>query len=177
MTLKFRIAPDAGIDLVADIHRRAFGQNAEAELTRAMLSDPTARPYYSILAYQGDEPAGHVLFTSVVVEPANALTASILCPLAVVPEQQSMGTGGGLIHDGLERLRNDGCDLVFVLGDPGYYGRFGFASCPAGLDAPFPLSPVYQAGWMCQALTDAGTGARGTVRCADTLNDPKYWAE
>lgn len=177
MTLVFRIASDAETDLVAGIHRRAFGQDEEADLTRALLGDPTARPRYSVLAYQGNEPAGHVLFTSVAVEPEAGITASILCPLAVAPEHQSKGAGSGLIRDGLDRLRSDGCDLVFVLGDPGYYGQFGFAACPDGLDAPFPLSPMYQAGWMCQALTDAGTGARGTVRCADTLNDRKYWTE
>lgn len=175
MTLSFRLASEAETDLAADIHRKAFGQEEEADLTRALLGDPTARPHYSLLGVVGDQPAGHVLFSSVMVEPESGIVASILCPLAVVPEHQAKGVGGGLIRDGLDRLRADGCSLVFVLGDPGYYGRFGFAACPAGLDAPFALSPEYQAGWMCQALGDRGRGVRGTVRCADVLNREEYW--
>ena len=177
MTVNFRLATEAETDLVAEIHRRAFGQDEEADLTRALLDDPTAQQYYSILAFEGDRPAGHILFSSVAVEPDAGITASILCPLAVAPDQQAKGVGSGLIRDGLERLTADGCDLVFVLGDPGYYGRFGFAACPAGLDAPFPLSSMYQAGWMCQALSDKGAAARGTVRCADVLNQPEFWTE
>lgn len=177
MTRVFRTASGSETDLAASIHSKAFGQDDEAGLVRALSSDPTSRPCLSLLAFEGDQPAGHVLFTSVSIEGAGGPVASILCPLAVLPAFQGKGVGGGLIRDGLDRLRADGCDLVFVLGDPAYYGRFGFTACPVGLDAPFPLSPEYQAGWTCQALAGGAADVRGTVRCADTLNQRKYWID
>ena len=39
-----------------------------------------------------------------------------------------------LVADMLDAARRDGWRLVFVLGDPGYYGRFGFSAAAA---APF----------------------------------------
>jgi putative acetyltransferase len=34
--------------------------------------------------------------------------------------------GTALVHEGLRRLRGLGVGAVIVLGDPAYYGRFGF---------------------------------------------------
>jgi putative acetyltransferase len=44
----------------------------------------------------------------------------------VSPPLQRQGIGGALIRDGLARLKDRAERLVFVLGDPAYYGRFGF---------------------------------------------------
>ena len=47
------------------VERAAFGSEAEADLVRALLDDPTAEPRLSLLARDGVRPVGHVLFTSV----------------------------------------------------------------------------------------------------------------
>ena len=49
-----------------------------------------------------------------------------LAPVGVAPGCQRQGIGTALIREGLARLRDRGERLVFVLGDPAYYGRFGF---------------------------------------------------
>jgi putative acetyltransferase len=55
-----------------------------------------------------------------------------LGPVAVEPDWQRQGIGGQLIRAGIawlqERNAAAGCILV---GDPAYYGRFGFVACPA----------------------------------------------
>ena len=38
----------------------------------------------------------------------------------------AQGIGGALIRDGVARMTDRAERLVFVLGDPAYYGRFGF---------------------------------------------------
>ncbi len=47
--------------------------------------------------------------------------------MAVAPERQGAGVGAALIEAGLARLRQAGASGCVVLGDPGYYVRFGFA--------------------------------------------------
>jgi len=39
---------------------------------------------------------------------------------------QRQGIGSELVEAGLEACLSQGVDLVFVLGSPAYYGRFGF---------------------------------------------------
>ena len=43
------------------VEREAFDSSKEAELTRALLTDPTAKPLLSLLAFVEDQPAGHIL--------------------------------------------------------------------------------------------------------------------
>ena len=62
-----------------------------------------------------------------------------LAPLAVVPAFQRLGVGSALVSAGLERCRMERHAGVLVLGDPVYYGRFGFvAGSRFGLKCPFP---------------------------------------
>jgi putative acetyltransferase len=49
-----------------------------------------------------------------------------LAPVGVRPGRQRQGIGTALIREGIARMKDCGERLVFVLGEPGYYGRFGF---------------------------------------------------
>lgn len=168
---------------VLDIHARAFGpeQGPEiAALVEALLRDPTAEPRLSLLAFEDDRPIGHILFTRARVSASGeAPAAAILAPLAVIPESHSRGVGGELIRGGLRRLRESGVDLVFVLGHPGYYPRYGFQPAGAlGFDAPYPIPEKDAGAWMVQELRPGVIGTvRGTVRCADALDRPEHWRE
>ena len=69
--------------------------------------------------------------------------------------------------------------LVFVLGHPEYYPRFGFT--PAGrlgFGAPYPIPDELAGAWMVQALRSGVIGIiSGKVICADALNKPEHWRE
>lgn len=54
-----------------------------------------------------------------------------LGPLSVVSDWQGKGVGAKLVLQGLRTLRQRGAAGCVVLGEPGYYGRFGFHSTPA----------------------------------------------
>jgi putative acetyltransferase len=73
----------------------------------------------------GDELAGHVAFSSVRIG-RESLDWFGMGPVAVWPERQRRGVGSKLVEAGLDRMRNGGAQGVVVLGDPAYYGRFGF---------------------------------------------------
>ena len=49
-----------------------------------------------------------------------------LAPLAVDPTMHERGIGSALVRAGLERCPAAGWELVFVVGAPAYYARFGF---------------------------------------------------
>jgi predicted N-acetyltransferase YhbS len=56
---------------------------------RELVDDPSARPLLSLLAWDGDRPVGHVMFTAARLDGASRdVSISILAPLAVVPDTQ-----------------------------------------------------------------------------------------
>lgn len=176
MLIRETIPSDAAA--VRDIHARAFDQDEEADLALALLSDPSAEPRLSLLAEIDNSPAGHILFTAVTIEGMDAPPpAAILAPLAVLPDRQALGVGAALVRDGLLRLTQGGTVLVFVFGDPDYYGRFGFeAAWPHRFTPTHPVPPEYEHGWLVQSLTGSWpAGISGRVVCADCMYDPRYW--
>lgn len=161
---------------LAALHRRAFGAAegaAVAELALALLDDASARPLLSLVAELDGKIAGHALFSAAGIGAGEAGAARILAPLAVAPEQQRRGMGGALIRHGLTQLRAAGARLALVYGDPGYYGRHGFR---AGHAIEPAFEPACPAGWLALELRSGALDkARGKVRCAGPLNDPRHW--
>jgi len=178
--MNIREASDSDLNDVLLVEKEAFGYVKESNLVKGLLSDPSAKPLYSLLAFIDDRAVGHVLFTSARLENTqNGALISILAPLAVIPDFQEIGIGGKLIERGLQHLANSGVDLVFVLGHPDYYPRYGFK--PAGVqgfEAPYPIPEEHANAWMVQELHPGVIGSvSGKVRCADMLNKPEHWRE
>jgi len=178
--LQIREAVDADLNDVLQIERLAFGYEKEADLVRDLLHDFSAKPVLSLLAFQKNRALGHILFTTAQLS-GNQGSASIviLAPLAIVPDAQKQGIGGKLIEKGLERLSKSEVDLVFVLGHPEYYPRYGFKPAgDLGFEAPYPIPDVHANAWMVQALRLGVIGSvSGKVICADALNKPEHWRE
>lgn len=177
--LSIRESKQTDLEDVLSVERRAFNSEEEADLVRELLEDPSAEPRLSLLAFMDEKPAGHIIFTKAVFDPAVDVTGTILGPLAVVPEYQKIGIGGQLIGRGLEILKEKGMDWVFVLGHESYYPRFGFRPAQKqGFQPPFPFPTEYTNAWMAMPLTPTCTITyKGTVIPADTFNHPKYWGK
>jgi putative acetyltransferase len=107
----------------------------------------------SLVATLDDAVVGHAAFSPVTID-GHDLNWFGLGPVSVRPDLQRRGIGGALIRDGLARLRQVGAQGCVVLGDPGYYRRFGFANDPrlhyAGAPAEYfmalPFTPASPAG-------------------------------
>lgn len=168
---------------IVDLVIAAFGPVEGPEVVRLIADlevDASAQPILSLVATVADRVSGHVLFSRASVETGDReLSAAILAPLAVHPEFQNAGIGGQLVMAGLRHLAATGMDLVFVLGHPDYYPRFGFAEAGVrGFDAPYPIAAKNAGAWMVLPLRPGIPGTvRGRVRCAEALNDPRYWRE
>jgi putative acetyltransferase len=178
--MQIREATESDLRDVLTVERAAFGEEDEAELVRSIMSDPSAEPALSLLAHIDGRAVGHILFTRAeVTSSPSTVTASILAPLAVMPEAQNQGIGGKLIEVGLDILQKQGTGLVFVLGYPEYYTRHGFEPAfPHDLTAPYPIPEKVSDAWMVQALRPGLLGSiQGQVSCCYTLNHPEYWLE
>jgi len=118
---------------------RAFGRHAEADLVAALLQDPVAT--LSVVAEDGGTVVGHALLSGLEgIEGGMALA-----PVAVAPERQGCGIGSAVIRAALELAGEEGYRAVFVLGEPDYYGRFGFrAELARGFDVPW-AGPYFMA--------------------------------
>ncbi|MBA3030150.1 MAG: N-acetyltransferase [Desulfobacterium sp.] len=178
--MKIRVATDSDFNDVFLVEKDAFGYDKEANLVKDLLSDASAKPLYSFLAFNNDRAVGHILFTSACIEGSqDGASISLLAPLAIIPDFQKQGIGGKLIDYGLQHLKNSGVDFVFVLGHPGYYPRYGFK--PAGVqgfEAPYPIPEEHANAWMVQELRPSVIGSvSGKIKCADMLNKPEHWRE
>jgi len=166
---------------ILQVEKLAFGEDEEANIVSDLLSDKTAAPTLSLLAYSGSKPVGHVLFSRVYFDdPEDQTLMHILAPLAVIPEYQGKGIGGKLIKKGLEILKARGTELVFVLGHEKYYPKYGFIPNAGkfGLLPPYPIAEENLNAWMYQLLDEEDhSGTKGKIKCADELNKPEYWKE
>jgi len=183
MTPEIRKAAESDTSAILNIINKAFGGEQGREiggLGSALLADPTASPVISLVAEVRSQVVGHILFSCARIGGAErAVQATILAPLCVDPGHQRGGVGGALIREGMRESENAGCDLVFVLGHPGYYPKHGFVPAGAhGFEAPYPIPAQHADAWMVHELRQHSSGTiRGPVICADSLMDPKYWRE
>lgn len=112
-------------DAIRSIHLAAFPGCTEAELVDRLQRDGDAM--LSLVAEADGFVLGHVLFSPLRMNPPVAwLQGAGLAPMAVLPSHHGRGIGTRLALAGIEACRNEGLDYLVVLGDPGYYSRFGF---------------------------------------------------
>ena len=112
------------IPAVRRVHEAAFPTRAEADLVDRVRSGGKAA--VSLIAQESGNVIGHILFSPVSFDPPAAVTAFGLAPMAVMPGHEKHAVGRRLVQNGLAECHAQGACLVVVLGEPEYYGRFGF---------------------------------------------------
>ena len=123
------LRPETADDAIAisALLEDAFGGGAEASLVERLRA--TGQMVLALVAVASpDVVAGFIAFVRLQIEMADGSRAGIaLAPLAVRKAHQRRGIGSALVREGLDRLvvRNEA--IVLVLGDPAFYGRFGFS--------------------------------------------------
>ena len=124
------------------VHSAAFPTVVEARLVDALRA--AGRLTVSLVAEEGGRIVGQVAFSPVTT--AAAADGLGLGPVAVLPEFQRRGIGGGLIRGGLKAAERIRTGFVVVLGEPAYYSRFGFRpAADWGLLDEYGGGPAFQA--------------------------------
>ena len=157
---------------IESLYPEVFPDENLLPLIRSLLRETPAP--LSLVGLIDLELLAHVMFTHCSVEGSN-LKAALLGPLAVTPALQRQGIGTALVHAGLKRLEDTGLSQVYVLGDPAYYGRFGFTPEPRVMP-PYALPPEWNGAWQSKTLRDTEAHPEGKLSLPGPWLQPALWA-
>jgi putative acetyltransferase len=135
-----RPATSADLPAILTVVRAAFGYDLEAMLVERLERE--RRVVASVVAASDGRIVGHALLSRVpLTAPGQAALAALaLAPVAVAPDHQGRGIGNLVVRAcvGLVDPRLP----VFVIGDPAFYGRFGFEpAAPHRVRQRFGVAP------------------------------------
>lgn len=140
--MSIRAATPRDRDAIRLVEEHAFGQQAEAGLVDALVEAGEA--VLELVAEEEGSVVGHILFSRIHVDDGNQRYPAVaLAPLAVEPSFHGSGIGGALVREAHIRLKQAGETLSIVLGEPSYYGRFGYSHDRAA---------GYESDYQCEAL-------------------------
>nr|WP_217987790.1 N-acetyltransferase [Halomonas salipaludis] len=117
---------------VAAFRAAPHSDHTEQHIVRALRAAGALS--VSLVAECDDEVVGYVAASPVVISDG-APDWFGLGPVSVLPGWQGRGVGSALVEACLARLQGRGAQGCVVLGEPGYYTRFGFRVVP-GLVLP-----------------------------------------
>lgn len=143
LAMSARVRPERPGDAAAihAVHAASFPGDEEARLVGPLRG--AGRLIVSLVADDDGAIVGHVAFS-----PVTAATGAVgvgLAPVAVVDSHRRRGIAARLIEAGLAECRLAHHGWVVVLGDPAYYGRFGFeAASGFGLSSEYGSGPEFQ---------------------------------
>jgi len=137
--IEFRKEQNGDGPAIRRVNEAAFERKDEADLVEQLCSDGDAMLSLVAVDDYDKEVVGHLLCSDLPIKTTSGLVrGAALAPVAVIPDQQGMGVGGGLIMQAMRDLKPLGVEVVVVLGEPQYYQRFGFSNdLAAGLETKF----------------------------------------
>lgn len=130
MPVQIRDEVPNDIPAIASVVSEAFRSAAHASGTEPLIVNALrerGRLSISLVAVEGTQVVGHVAVSPVEISDGSEGWFG-LGPIAVLPAWQGKGVGSLLMNAALDALRRQRARGCVVLGEPGYYGRFGFVS-------------------------------------------------
>ena len=157
-----RVARDEDWPAIVEVHRRAFVDDPMVPgLVEELRRGGYSVPRLAFVAVADDRVVGNVMSSWVSLAESERRFLQ-LSPLGVLPEYQRRGFGGALVRATLEGARALGEPLVFVEGNPRYYGRFGFARADELGWLP-PAEALYDWAFQVALLDERAELPRGQV--------------
>jgi putative acetyltransferase len=117
----------------------AFEGAQEAELIEHLRRDGDLA--ISLVAEIGGRVCGHVAL-SPLKSPSRTLA---LAPLAVQNTSRRQGIGSALVRRAIDFAKFEKSEMIFVVGDPAYYERFGFTAAAAAAFSSLYAGPHFKA--------------------------------
>jgi putative acetyltransferase len=138
-----------------------------------LITGTDSHDVYGFVAIDNEQIIGSIFFSRLTFE--NEVNAFLLSPVAIFTSHQGKGIGQKLINFGLNTLKNNGVELVFTYGDPGFYSRVGFSPISEKL-IKAPLTLTYPEGWLGQSLIgDKIQPITGQSFCVEAFDKPEIW--
>jgi putative acetyltransferase len=144
----------------------AFGGTAEALLVNQLRSN--GELVLALVAAEATQRiVGYVGFPRLQIETTDGTRPAVgLAPLAVAPSHQGRGIGAAMVRTGLAQLIARREEIVFVLGDPALYDRFGFS-----LEDARPFTSAYAGPHFMARRLSAAAPRRGLLRYPAAFDD------
>src|SRR6185295_8467606 len=153
--------------LVDRLNETTFGPGRFAKSAYRLREGVSQVGELAFVAVEAGELRGSVRFWPIMIGARRAL---MLGPLAVQSDQRGRGIGVALMERALAVAREQGHEVVILVGDEPYYARVGFAKLPPGrVRFPGPVDPARLLGLSLKA--EAPLALAGTVRRA-RLDEP-----
>jgi predicted N-acetyltransferase YhbS len=101
----------------------------EQDYVNKLRASPSYIPELALVAEEDKKFVGHIVLTKrAIASGESRVEALLIAPLSVAFEYRNRGVGSKLVEKSFEIAKKLGYKAVFVVGDPAYYGRFGFRS-------------------------------------------------
>lgn len=128
------IRPEQSVDesAITQLTEAAFANESYSTHTEQFIIKALRRANQltvSLVALDADKLVGHVAVSPVTIS-SSAMGWYGLGPISVAPTHQRQGIGSRLMQAALTTLAAQAAQGCVVLGEPGYYGRFGFKAEP-----------------------------------------------
>jgi putative acetyltransferase len=123
---------ESDINVIAAVTRAAFEHHPISRHTEQFIITALRAAQaltISLVAEVDGQVVGHIAFSPATISDGSRNWYG-LGPISVLPECQRQGIGQALMQEGLSRLKAHGAAGCILVGDPGYYERFGFRSLP-----------------------------------------------
>lgn len=143
----------------------AFGETRNRKSSQRLRDGRLPADGLSLIASEGKRVVGTARLWHITC--ASGQPALLLGPVAVAADCRSRGIGAALVRRCLREARRLGHAAVILVGDPPYYGRFGFTAEKTGalrLPGPFERRRLLA----LELAPGALDGARGLIRANGT---------
>lgn len=111
----------------------AFGADRRARTAYRLREGATAIPALSFAAWAGARLVGTLQSWPVALRAEGHVVPLVMVgPVAVIPDAQGTGVGKALMNALLIAAEDQGADALMMIGDPDYYGRWGFTADRTG---------------------------------------------
>lgn len=137
MSMTIRNEHSDDIDTIAQLTEAAFQHEEHSSHTEQFIVNAlrdAGQLSVSLVAVEDGKIVGHVAISPVTISSGVSGWYG-LGPISVWPDRQHQGIGSALMNAALGQLQSLGGVGCVVLGNPDYYGRFGFKNHP-GLTLP-----------------------------------------
>ncbi|ENX02739.1 hypothetical protein F900_01187 [Acinetobacter modestus] len=139
MNILIRDEQNTDIQAIFDLTQKAFNDVEHSSHTEQFIVNAlreSKQLTVSLVVETQGKVIGHIAFSPVSISDGTTNWYG-LGPISVIPEYQGKGIGSKLMKESLNRIKALNAKGCVLLGDPNYYGKFGFKA-----DARFILEGV-----------------------------------